>query len=72
MDLEEKKDKHIVAQVGSYNNDPNIKNYSNCDISGSFYTVTAFDLSTNEVVKKEVAVAIANKVVVDVSGNKIK
>lgn len=71
MDLEEKRDSYIVTQVGSYNNDPNVKNYSNCDISGSFYTVTAFDLSTNEVVKKGVVVA-KNKASVDVSGNKIK
>lgn len=24
-----------------YNNNPSAKNYSNCDISGSFYSVTA-------------------------------
>jgi hypothetical protein len=37
--VEPKKDKYIVSQVGAYNNNPNVKNYSNCDISGSFYTV---------------------------------
>lgn len=71
MDQDEKKDNYVVTQVGSYNNDPNVKNYSNCDISGSFYTVTAFDLSTNEVVTKGVTVA-KNKATTDISGNKLK
>jgi hypothetical protein len=36
-----------------YNNAPNAKNYSNCDISGSFYEVSArvLDISGN-VLKK--------------------
>jgi hypothetical protein len=71
MDPEEKCDKYIVTKVGSYNNDPNVKNYSNCDISGSFYTVTAFDLSTNEVVAKGVSIA-KPKVSTDISGNNVK
>jgi hypothetical protein len=30
---------YIVAQYLSYNNNPVVKNCSNCDILGSFYTV---------------------------------
>ena len=41
-----------------YNNNPDAKNYSNCDISGSFYTVgpataTASAVATAEAVKDQ-------------------
>ena len=35
----EESDKYIVALLNSYNNDPVAKNYSNCDVEGSFYKV---------------------------------
>ncbi len=47
----EESDKYIVAQLHSYNNDPTAKNYSNCDISGSFYTVEVKKATLEE--KKE-------------------
>lgn len=47
----EESDKYIVAQLNSYNNDPVAKNYSNCDISGSFYTVNVKKTTLEE--KKE-------------------
>ena len=37
---------------GLFNPDPNAKNYSNCDISGSFYAIHALDIS-GSVIKNE-------------------
>jgi len=43
---------YIYFPLGSFNNDPHAKNYSNCDIIGSFYTAgdtSPKDISGNTV-----------------------
>ena len=58
---------------GSFNNDPYAKNYSNCDVLGSFYTVgdsSPKDISGNsvwDIYNKKVKGHAA----VDLSGNKL-
>lgn len=43
---------YIVMPLNSFNNDPLAKNYSNCDIVGSFYEIyTITDISGNTVAK---------------------
>lgn len=41
---------YIVMPVKSFNNNPDAKNYSNCDIVGSFFAVV--DLSGNVIGNK--------------------
>jgi hypothetical protein len=43
---------YIIMPVNSFNNDPSTKNYSNCDIIGSFYEIhTIKDISSNTIAK---------------------
>jgi len=41
---------YIVMPVNSFNNNPDSKNYSNCDVAGSFYAIV--DLSGNVIGNK--------------------
>jgi len=49
---EQTKDLSGNVFVMKFNNDPNAKNYSNCDILGSFYEITEHASKTEPDLKK--------------------
>jgi hypothetical protein len=65
-------DNYVYYPLRSFNNDPHAKNYSNCDVLGSFYTVgntSPKDISGNtvwDIYNKKI-----KEFALDMSGNKL-